>query len=41
MKYLFLFESYKKSESILKKFGEKLTNSQLDFIEYIKSNVLP
>lgn len=41
MKYLFLFESYKKSESIIKKFGEKLTNSQLDFIEYIKSNVLP
>ena len=41
MKYLFLFESYKKSESILKKFSKKLTNSQLDFIEYIKSNVLP
>lgn len=41
MKYLFLFESYKKSESIIKKFGEKLTNSQLDFIEYIKGNVLP
>jgi hypothetical protein len=41
MKYLFLFESYKKSDSILKKFGERLRKEQLDFIEYIRSSVLP
>ena len=32
MKYLFLFESYKKSDSILKKFGERLKKEQLEFI---------
>lgn len=41
MKYLFLFESYKKYDSILKKFGERLKKEQLEFIEFIKDNVLP